>query len=128
MLSAEQSNHLEPTEFLRAAVREQYPVVMVSDSISQKAEDGRTLLHYAVYRHRTAVTDLFVESDTKLLRKMTLTTARGEMTVLLSAYRMVSGLPLFGDIHLLENGASIVKLRCQDFFLDEPLKDSLFEV
>jgi hypothetical protein len=127
-LPAEQTNHLEPTEFLRAAAREQYPVVTVPDNIPQTTADGKTLLHYAVYRGRDAVTDVFVEPDTKLLRKMVLTTGRGEMTVLLSDYETVSGLPLFGEIHLLENGASIVKLRCQDFVLDEPLKDSLFEI
>jgi hypothetical protein len=124
-LPAAQTNSLEPTEFLRDAARERYPVTCEPES-DERTEEGKTLRHGIVHRGPGAVTHLYAESDTYLLRKLVANTPRGEMTVLLSDYREVSGLPLFGTLQLLENGANIVKLFCREFTLDEPFKDSLF--
>jgi hypothetical protein len=125
-LPAEQTNGIEPTEFLRATARQGYPITAVPED-TRETTDGKTLLCYDVHRSQGGTTRVFVESDTKLVRKMVTETTRGEMTILLSHYQLVSGLPIFGEMQLLENGASVLKIISSEITLDEPLKDALFE-
>ena len=126
-LPPEQTDDMEPTEFLRNAARRGYPITANPDDAPEIAPDGKSLLRYEVHRAGGGVTRVFVESDTKLVRKLVTETSRGEMTILASEYHLVSGLPCFGELQLRENGASVLKLMVAEVTLDEPLKDALFE-
>lgn len=126
-LPAEHTNHIEPVEFLRMTAREKHTTIAVSNNAHEATPDGKTLLRYDVHRNTGRITRVFVESDTKLVRKTVTDTPRGEMTILLSHYRLVSGLPIFGELQLLENGANVIKLVSSEITLDEPFKDALFE-
>ena len=125
-LPADQTNGIEVTEFLRRIVKEGYPVSVVEDDPAEITTDGKTLLHYEVHRPVGTIVHIYVESDTKLVRKMISKTSRGEMTVLLSNYKLAAGLPAFQEMQLWENGGKILKLTASEVTRDVPMKDTLF--
>jgi len=126
-LPADQVAGIEPTEFLRAAVRKNYPVAAMMDDTTEKTEDGKPLVAYEIRDDQGEVTRIFVESDTKLVRKLISKRARGTATVFLDGYKSVSGLMLPYAMHVQRNGSDVFKLTFKDIVVNGPVDDALFE-
>ncbi|MBC7806597.1 MAG: insulinase family protein [Akkermansiaceae bacterium] len=128
-LSADQVSNIEPTEFLRVAVLKKYPVAAVKDDSTEKTTDGKSLLAYEVRSEKGDVTRVFVESDTKRVRKLVTKRPRGTAaTVFLDGYATpIKSILLPGNLRVQQNGTDVFKLTFTKIEIDTPAADALFE-
>ncbi len=126
-LPAEQADGIEVNEFLRSVARHRYPVFAIPMTTPEITADGATLLRYDVCPENGRATQVYVDAETKLVRKTFTITTRGEMTVLLSAYQSVADVAVPGEIQLLENGERVIKLIASEVVIDSWIDDKLFE-
>lgn len=127
-LPADQVGGIEPTEFLRAAVLKKYPVAAIMDDSAEKTTDGKPLVAYEVRSEKGDVTRVFVESDTKRVRKLIAKRPRGTATVLLDGYTQpVNSVLLPGTVRVQQNGADVFKLTFTKIEIDTPVADTWFE-
>ncbi len=125
-LPAERTGTVEPTGILRAAVQKNYPAAAVSTS--DKTADGKSLVAYEVRSDKGDVTRVFVESDTKRVRKLVTKGVGTTATVFLDGYgQPVKDILLPGTVRVQQNDADVFKLTFTKIEVDTPVADVLFE-
>jgi len=120
-LSAAQIDGIDPLEALRAVIRGEATVQWLS--LDEANGDARVL----VRRDGAPEICLRVDTTTHLIRQAVTQTARGELTVQLSDYRLVDGIPYFHALTLKEEGAPVFALRFHETHLNPRLAEAHFE-
>ena len=127
-LPADQVSGIEPTAFLRAAVLKNYAVATAPSGSQEKTDDNKSLAEFDVRNEKGDVTRVFVESDTKRVRRLITKRPQGTSTVFLDGYtKPIGGVLLPGSLRVQQNGADIFKLTFAKIEVDTPVADTLFE-
>ncbi|MBC8138964.1 MAG: hypothetical protein H8F28_24070 [Fibrella sp.] len=126
-LPAEHMSGLEPMEFLRMAFNNNYAVTELPENTGDSAPDNGAERCYEIRSLSGEVTCLFVDAETKLMRKLVSNRSRGEMTVSLADYQPVAGALIPGDLRLLENGEEVFHLVGKEITPNDVLNDKLFQ-
>lgn len=120
----------DPTDLLRKASQDGFAVRPLPAKAGDKAligADGKNLHAFAVTdtaANRTA--RVYVEAETGLMRRVVVSEAKGDITVLLGAYHNTEGVQLPGTLQITQGGKTFVDMTFDSFAVNKPINDALF--
>ncbi len=125
-LSAAQSSSSDPTAFLRAAAKNNYESTPITDAVPVVSPDGKTLKGIAVKNDKGGITQIYVEADTNLVRRITAKTPAGDATTFLANYKEFDGLQLPTKMEVKQGGNDFLTLTFDTFEVNKPVDDAVF--
>jgi len=111
-LKPEQSSSVDPLAFVRQVAGKKLPAKLLTTITPEVkvAAGGKALEAFEIVGEGGVVNRVWVEADTKLVRRLSSKTARGEGATLLSDYREVDGVKLPTKVVFLQNGNELFSL------------------
>ena len=125
-IPAAHCDRIEAFGLLRRAALRNSRVTTPADGMTDTTADGKSLRAFCIHDDAGQLSTVWVETDTRLVRKTVTVTGRGEMTTLLGDYRYVDGVAVFGTMQLRENGGDVIFLRVASITANAPIDDKRF--
>jgi zinc protease len=118
---------LDPAALLIRAAKNGYSVVALPDADAPTA-DGKKLKGFAITDDRGKTSNVFVEPDTSLVRRVDNKTPNGSATVVIGGYKKAEGgLMVPTALELLVNGQQQLALTFTGVELNKAVNDTPFE-
>jgi zinc protease len=118
---------LDPATLVIRAAKNGYAVAALPDSDAPTA-DGKKLKGFAITDDRGKTSNVFVETDTGLVRRVENKTPNGSATVVLGSYKKAEGgVMVPTTLELLVNGQEQLSLTFTGVDLNKPVSDSVFD-
>jgi zinc protease len=119
---------IDPAGLLIQAAKNGYAVAALPEADAPTADGGKKLKGFAVTDDRGKTSNVFLEPDTNLVRRVDSKTPNGSATVVIGGYKKAEGGVMVPTaLEILVNGQQQLALTFTGVDLNKPVDDSLFE-